>query len=1285
MPTILFNPYFGAENAGDGGGLKLSNTPVYLVFWGTGWGGGENATTLAIEQAARSVLNSSYLIRLQQYGSDGTAYYNADDFVNWDPSNQFQTDDLGDMIEDEISKGALPDEGASTEIKPLFVVVTPPGITSDQSDAGGWHTEEDGHFEIWLGSKSNPDGTFNLDWFTKAFGHELVESISDPESYSGIFTGAGASFPNPPPKSSEIADYEAALDSYRIGGPNGVLVQPYWSQQDGAFVVPDGTLQNFYLEPHFLYNDSSGFFLDSNILVVNMDQSGNSANTLYIEKSSRGGVQIDLNGEIVSFEPGYITQVQIIADNNGDGTGFHNTIYVVQTLGNVPVTIYAGNSTTNLIFSPYAQNLDDIKASVTVFYGPSSTSTVSLGDQANAHDADWTISESGSPTFGSITRTGMQPIYLDFINSNLNVVAYGGKGNNSYKIDNEAAAVNTWLGTGDGNDTVNVIQARGGLTVDAGKGGDTVNVTDARGGLTIDATTGNCNVNISSIAQRAGLLTGSVTFNGNSNGVSELFVYDQQEPVAMTWILSTKSGVQSGSPVTYGTMRRSAWPFEEIDFTGVEIAGLYGGVNNTGYVVQDTSPGTSTGIETGATVNTIDVLGTTGDLGINDQGPSGSNVVTIGNSTDGVQSIHGRVNVSNNGGGSDAVTIDNSAVDGNFAVTLAAIEAGPFLGESLTGLAPAEIDCNQGINKLSISTGDTTGLDFFGVQATNCPTYLSTKGLEWVAVGNDGTLQDIKGELLIPSLMTGAADLLVDDSKDLNNHTVIPVTLSTIRFPIPFTAFSLGIIDGLAPAQIRFGYRTTKFVDITTGPGKNTVNVEGAGVPTNLHNNLGQETVNVGNGGLLSDIQGELGIDNEGGIITKSPPAINLVLDDSADSQGKTAVLGGFGSGSGLISGFAPAYVDYNSGSLTSLTLKGGHGGNTFNVQFLGAGAPVTINTGGGNNIVNVGSTSNSLDRILGPLTVDGQGTDTINVNDQGTSAGHSYGLTSSTLTRTGAATLSFNSVGKLEVNAGGGTNKFAATSIPPSTAVTLTGGSGSNTLVGPNTTNTWDITGTNAGTLDGTVTFSSIQNLTGGSGLDAFIFSAGQTVTGKIDGGGGGDWLDYAAYITPVTVKLWAHTATGVGGGIANIRNVRGGKGGNTLAGDTQGNILIGGAGADTITGGPVRSILIGDKGKDTVTGGVADDIVIGGFTDFDSSSIAHDLALASILAEWQSSNLYKTRIGHIKNGGGLNGSNKFVFGVTVHDDGSANTLTGGPGQDWFFRGAHDTITDLEAGEQVN
>ncbi len=63
-------------------------------------------------------------------------------------------------------------------------------------------------------------------------------------------------------------------------------------------------------------------------------------------------------------------------------------------------------------------------------------------------------------------------------------------------------------------------------------------------------------------------------------------------------------------------------------------------------------------------------------------------------------------------------------------------------------------------------------------------------------------------------------------------------------------------------------------------------------------------------------------------------------------------------------------------------------------------------------------------------------------------------------------------------------------------------------------------------------------------------------------------------------------------------------------------------------------------------------------------------------------------TRIGHIKNGGGLNGSNKLVWGVTVHDNAASNVnkLTGGAGgQNWFFANPTHTTTNKKPGEQLN
>jgi hypothetical protein len=336
--------------------------------------------------------------------------------------------------------------------------------------------------------------------------------------------------------------------------------------------------------------------------------------------------------------------------------------------------------------------------------------------------------------------------------------------------------------------------------------------------------------------------------------------------------------------------------------------------------------------------------------------------------------------------------------------------------------------------------------------------------------------------------------------------------------------------------------------------------------------------------------------------------------------------------------------------------LLGGAGNDTFNV-LAGASLSGNLVGGGGTNTL-VGPNTTSTWSIFGP--------------NEGALVG----------------AFLFSSIQNLTGGTGSNTFNIAAGG---SLSGTLTGGGGKSTLVGPNTTNTWSISGTNAGNLDGAIAFSSVQNLTGGTGLDAFVFSAGAGVTGEIDGGGGGDWLDYAAYTTPVTVNLPSNpatgvgTATGVGGGIAHIQDVRGGQGGNTLTGNAQGNILIGGAGADTISGGPGRSILIGDKGADTITAGSGDTILIGGYTDYDSSSLANDQALESILAEWQSANPYALRISQIKSGGGLNGPNRLVWGGTVHDDGSANTLIDGAGMDWFFAEALDTIKNQKPGEQVN
>jgi Ca2+-binding RTX toxin-like protein len=143
-------------------------------------------------------------------------------------------------------------------------------------------------------------------------------------------------------------------------------------------------------------------------------------------------------------------------------------------------------------------------------------------------------------------------------------------------------------------------------------------------------------------------------------------------------------------------------------------------------------------------------------------------------------------------------------------------------------------------------------------------------------------------------------------------------------------------------------------------------------------------------------------------------------------------------------------------------------------------------------------------------------------------------------------------------------------------------------------------------------------------------------------------------------------------------------GGGNDTLdaSGSTAGNVLVGGAGNDSLIGGQGRDILIGGLGVDTLQAGSGGDILIGGTTSYDGNSAA----LAAILAEWARTDIdYTTRIAHLTGSatGGLNGS-YFLNSSSVSADGSANSLSGGPGQDWYFAGMLDLILNHSTGEVV-
>lgn len=120
-------------------------------------------------------------------------------------------------------------------------------------------------------------------------------------------------------------------------------------------------------------------------------------------------------------------------------------------------------------------------------------------------------------------------------------------------------------------------------------------------------------------------------------------------------------------------------------------------------------------------------------------------------------------------------------------------------------------------------------------------------------------------------------------------------------------------------------------------------------------------------------------------------------------------------------------------------------------------------------------------------------------------------------------------------------------------------------------------------------------DKLAGFGGNDTLIGGGGQDT---LDGGAGKDTAVFSEMNKPVSVSLnLASDVTAYVGGIAedtlrNIENLKGGTAGDSLAGDSNANVLYGYAGKDTLSGGLGNDQLLGGAGNDSLTGGDGSDI---------------------------------------------------------------------------------------------
>jgi hypothetical protein len=595
-------------------------------------------------------------------------------------------------------------------------------------------------------------------------------------------------------------------------------------------------------------------------------------------------------------------------------------------------------------------------------------------------------------------------------------------------------------GTGGNTFTVSGTPANLTTTLDSGTGTNTVSVTatGSAGTLDIHGQAGNDTVTLGGSALAPlGMqgLAGTINVD-NAIGFTGLTLDDSQDTAGQTATI-TASSVTGLSPAT-------------INYTGSDLSGLTvkGGSGGNMFTVSGTPGGITTTLDSGTGTDTVNVTATGFGGTLDIHGQAGTDTVTLGGSTSaplGMQGLLGTINL-DNALSFTALTLDDSQD------TVA--RTGTITASSVTGLSPATINCTVAdLSGLTVDGGtggntfDVTGTaagitttlnsgtgdDTVGVTATGNGTLdiHGQGGADAVTLGNSATdppglgMQGLNGTINVDGAPASVA-LTLDDSQDATSRTITingssisglsPATINWVTADLS----SLSIQSGTAANTWNVLATTPGFTTtINTGSAGDTVNVLGTTANGPLDVAGFPNTVNIGDAGSVQGINGTVNLYN----------TTMLTVGDSANPQGETATINSL-----AINGLAPAAINYKN-TVTSLTISGGTGGNAFTVlNTLPAGSTTTLNSGTGNDTVNVEATGGALD-------IHGQaGNDTVSITNGGLMSGIQGAISIDNVGGLTALTLDAHAElasHTFDLTAGGATSTFTNLSPAPITYTT--------------------------------------------------------------------------------------------------------------------------------------------------------------------------------------------------------------------------------------------------------
>jgi hypothetical protein len=592
--------------------------------------------------------------------------------------------------------------------------------------------------------------------------------------------------------------------------------------------------------------------------------------------------------------------------------------------------------------------------------------------------------------------------------------------------------------------------------------------------------------------------------------------------------------------------------------------------------------------------------------------------------------------------------------------------------------SPLDLDISSGPTAVNVlDTGAPTiienvgGSDTVSVQRTTGPLDIAPNGGNTtITVGPN--LSNIQGAITLSPTAGSFVTLDLNDTA-----TTAPRELDIVTNGIN-TALQA---SGAALIQTQAGVQGVAHFQWEGGSGGNTVHVHG------IPSGRSDFALGAGNNSLyLSSSATGNRISNVGMVRISGPGSI--FLNDGDETNDQTYVVRSFMFGPEYLSTQGtsvypgPSSLVFLTGGSGNNTLDSTPFGNTFRISGRNAGSVTsalgTVNFTGTQNLLGSG---NDTFLFADGASVDGNisnpGGDTNTLDYSAYTTPVAVDLSAGTATGVGG------SVSNIQILRGGqgddsltGNGTGTTTFLASPSNDTVSGAGGTNTLVGTSADSTWSVSAQNSGTLTftgGTTTFSGVQNLTGGSGADDFVFADGTGVNGNVNGGGGADTLDLSAYSTPVAVDLSAGTATGVGGSVANIQSFVGSAaGGSTLLGPIFATTWhLSGTDAGTVNGVNFSNFsnLTGGLGGSTFVladgAGVDGALTGGGTNTLDESAyrtpVTVDLTADTATGVGGFANI-KTFVGSAAGGNTLNGPNQGPGGLvdwalTGHNAGSVNT----------------------------